>query len=540
MKLTKVFAALAMVAVATTACQNEPEAINPEQSAKVISVAPAFYSFNRATATAFEEGDQIGLHILTNATYLNNAKYTYTNGQLVAESVNVWYDDEELTSDVLAYYPYNAQGGYSSEGYNFAVQADQSQEGAYAASDLLIAATTSKPTADAVVLPFKHAGSKIVVKVNNESKEAVENVYISNVYAAATFDMKNGTATVGGELTTIKGAPAGQNTWAMIVVPQQNVNPKLIVTTTSGQYAFNIIAATNLVAGKVATANLTISKELISTNFSPEISDWETNDDLEFNPDEDNTPEGGQDPIVPEEPFVAEATDLGVVGSFATSGWVNDAVLYTTPTEGLLVAKGIELIDNDSFKIRTIGVWDKVNVGVGAVNYIQANKYFTASDAEGVGNIFVEAAGSYDIYYNVNTKVVYLMTAGTDIAEATEQTENGKEPVFEEPEVTENILYLNPWQWSSDGAWFAAYFFNAEGNTWVKMTDSDGDGVYEANIPVGYGVGDNVIFCRMDPNKSVVDWSSKWNQTEDLVIGEESLYTITDWGTTDKSVGSWS
>ena len=82
MKLTKLFAALAMVAVATTACQNEPEAINPEQGAKVIAVTPAFYSFNRATDTAFEEGDQIGLHIITNATYLNNAKYTFTNGNI--------------------------------------------------------------------------------------------------------------------------------------------------------------------------------------------------------------------------------------------------------------------------------------------------------------------------------------------------------------------------------------------------------------------------------------------------------------------------
>ena len=544
MKLTKVFAALAMVAVATTACQNEPEAIvTPEQGAKVISVTPAFYSFNRATATAFEEGDQIGLHIITtNGAYLNNALYTFTGGALASVTPNYWYQDEEQVSDVLAYYPYNAQGAYSAEGYAFAVQADQSKEGAYAASDLLIAATTSKPTAEAVELPFKHAGSKIVVKINNESDDVIKDVYISDVYTAATFNLKSGEATVSGEKAIVKGAVAG-NDWTMIVVPQQAVSPKLIVTTTTeGQYTFNIVAATDLVAGKVATATLNISKELVSTEFTPEISDWESNGDIEFNPSEGNTPgegeEGGDDPIVPEIPFVSEASELGVVGSFAASGWANDAVLYTTPTEGLLVAEGVELIANDAFKIRTVGVWDKKNYGRGDINYIKANKYITAVDGSS-NNITVEAAGTYDIYFNVNTLVVYLMSAGTDIAEATEQTESGEEPVTEEPEVTENVLYLSPnTNWKADGARFAAYFFG-DGDAWVSMTDSDADGIYEVNIPVGGYT--SVIFCRMNPNTTANNWDNKWNQTADLTVPTDgtNLYTVAE-GAWDKGEGAWS
>ncbi len=545
MKLTKVFAALAMVAVATTACQNEPEAIvTPEQGAKVISVTPAFYSFNRATATAFEEGDQIGLHIITtDGAYLNNALYTFTGGALASVTPNYWYQDEEQVSDVLAYYPYNAQGAYSAEGYAFAVQADQSKEGAYAASDLLIAATTSKPTAEAVELPFKHAGSKIVVKINNESDDVIKDVYISDVYTAATFNLKSGEATVSGEKAIVKGAVAG-NDWTMIVVPQQAVSPKLIVTTTTeGQYTFNIVAATDLVAGKVATATLNISKELVSTEFTPEISDWESNGDIEFNPSEGNTPgegeEGGDDPIVPEIPFVSEASELGVVGSFAASGWANDAVLYTTPTEGLLVAEGVEFAAYNEFKIRTIGSWEEgdVNIGAGAVNYFKANKYFTVY--AGGGNIIVEAAGTYDIYFNVNTKVVYLMTAGTDIAEATEQTESGEEPVTEEPEVTENVLYFAPHaNWKTDGARFAAYFFG-DGEAWVSMTDSDADGIYEANIPVGGYT--SVIFCRMNPGAAANNWNNKWNQTADLTIPTDgnNLYTLTG-GEWDGVTGAWS
>lgn len=544
MKFTKLFAMVAVLAVATTACQNEPGTeVNPNQEGKLISVTHSLYNFSRATDTAFEEGDQIGLHIITDEAYLNNALYTLTNGKLTSATPNYWYQDEEKVADVLAYYPYNAQGAYSAEGYAFAVQADQSKEGAYAASDLLIAATTSKPTAEAVELPFRHAGSKVVVKISNESDDVVKDVYISGVYTAATFNFKSGEATVSGEKATIKGAVAG-NDWTMIVVPQQGVSPKLIVTTTTeGQYTFDIAAATDLVAGKVATANLTISKELISTEFTPEISDWESNGNIEFNPSEGNTPgegeEGGDDPVVPEKPFVSEASDLGVVGSFAASGWANDAVLYTTPTEGLLVAEGVEFAAYNEFKIRTIGSWAEgdVNIGAGAVNYFKANKYFTVY--AGGGNIIVEAAGTYDIYFNVNTKVVYLMTAGADIAEATEQTESGEEPVTEEPEVTENVLYFAPHaNWKIDGARFAAYFFG-DGEAWVSMTDSDADGIYEANIPVGGYT--SVIFCRMNPGAAANNWNNKWNQTADLAIPTDgnNLYTLTG-GEWDGVTGTWS
>lgn len=76
-------------------------------------------------------------------------------------------------------------------------------------------------------------------------------------------------------------------------------------------------------------------------------------------------------------------------------------------------------------------------------------------------------------------------------------------------------LYLSPTAWDSDGAWFAAYFYNASGNTWRKMTDSDGDGIYECEKVSGYP---NVIFCRMNPAKSDLAWGSVWNQTGDLTI----------------------
>lgn len=56
-------------------------------------------------------------------------------------------------------------------------------------------------------------------------------------------------------------------------------------------------------------------------------------------------------------------------------------------------------------------------------------------------------------------------------------------------------LWLKPnSNWVQRSAWFAAYFFGDSGNTWLKMTDIDGDGVYGCQKPAGYP---NVIFCRI-------------------------------------------
>ena len=103
---------------------------------------------------------------------------------------------------------------------------------------------------------------------------------------------------------------------------------------------------------------------------------------------------------------------------------------------------------------------------------------------------------------------------------------------------TATKLYLKPnSNWKSSGAWFAAYFFG-NGDKWVKMTDTDGDGYYECDVPAGYP---SVIFCRMSSSSSALDWSAKWNQTADLTVPTNgtNCYTVAE-GAWDNGSGSWS
>ena len=101
-------------------------------------------------------------------------------------------------------------------------------------------------------------------------------------------------------------------------------------------------------------------------------------------------------------------------------------------------------------------------------------------------------------------------------------------------------LYLTPnANWNKDGARFAAYFFG-NGETWVSMTDSDKDGIYEVKVPTDK-VYPNVIFCRMNPSAAANNWDNKWNQTADLAIPTDgpNHYTVKE-GTWDKGGGTWS
>ena len=92
MKKLTTLATLVMVALAAISCNNREEP-TPQTEQKVISVATSLYNFTKATDTAFEADDAIGIHIVTNNTYLDNAKYTYNGTAWKGEQTNYWYKD---------------------------------------------------------------------------------------------------------------------------------------------------------------------------------------------------------------------------------------------------------------------------------------------------------------------------------------------------------------------------------------------------------------------------------------------------------------
>lgn len=288
---------IAAAGIIAMSCGKEP-ATQPTPEKLSIKLSASLYQFTKATDTAFEDGDKISVNIFNPECYLYNAQFTYTGGQLTSATPYEWYEDTEVEATVTAMYP----ASYTMEGFaatqSFMVNADQSTKVGYASSDLLLATAKTYPTAEAVNLPFKHALSKIVVNVDNQLKEEIANVWFTDVLGAVSFstaDHSDLTAT--GAAGTIKAYKSGENTWQLIVAPQ-TASPKLALTTVSGkQYTFVLSEEVTFTTGKVSTATVSVSPESIYTAFTPEISDWVADNDLNFSQDDEEV-------VLPEEPVL--------------------------------------------------------------------------------------------------------------------------------------------------------------------------------------------------------------------------------------------
>lgn len=290
MKLRTIFSAAIAALVMGVACNKENSTPTTSDQEPLIKVRASLYQFTKATDTAFEEGDEIGVNIFKGEdVYLYNASFTNNLGSFEPAVAHKWYKDAEVQATITAVYPRpDALDSYSSTA-TFTVNADQSDAAGYKGSDLLLATTTSAPTESAVSLPFKHALSKISVTIDNQLEEEIENVWFADVYGSVTYDPKSPFTTLqkSGSQGIVKAYKSGDNTWVLIVAPQEEVAPKLVLTTASGkQYTFILTENVSFTSGKLSTATVEVKETSIYTSFTPEISDWVADNELNFSQDE--------------------------------------------------------------------------------------------------------------------------------------------------------------------------------------------------------------------------------------------------------------
>lgn len=194
--------------------------------------------------------------------------------------------------------------------------------------------------------------------------------------------------------------------------------------------------------------------------------------------------------------------------------------MVTTTVPDLYVAKGVELEAYKSFLVKPAADWS-TKYGCGSVNYIQSNKYIKAS--QNGGDITVEAAGTYDIYFDNINKYVYLMTSGTQYTSAALQSASGTEPEPEPEPETGVTIYLKPGVWETGGARYQAWIWGA-GDQWVTFTKVS-DGLYSTKVPEGT-TGMKVL--RKGPDHANNAWQS-WNDTGDVTLGGKNCIEITGW-----------
>ena len=122
----------------------------------------------------------------------------------------------------------------------------------------------------------------------------------------------------------------------------------------------------------------------------------------------------GQEPS--DEPV---ASDWGIVGDL--NGWnAPDVTMYSF--KGMYVAYEVKFPADGSFKIRKGGAWnDAANYGLETSGDVEPGYYYKVITSGGSGNIKVKA-GTYDIWFDLTNKRVYVLNPGTDPATVSQGT----------------------------------------------------------------------------------------------------------------------
>lgn len=244
---------------------------------------------SRATDTGFENGDRIGLYVVnyegttpgllqSSGNHADNAAFTY-NGQWTPDTPIYW-QDETTPADFYVYYPYD-NTAHDPAAWPFEVEADQSTEAAYKASDFLWGKTANvKPTANAVNITMRHVLSCAVVNVaagNGFTEEDLAGadiqVRLNGLACQASIDLNDGTVSAGSGSNSISLLRGTGNSFKALVVPQTVPEADDFLTVTIDGEDFHMPKGFTFVSGKRHTFTVTVRK--LSTGINIDISGWE-------------------------------------------------------------------------------------------------------------------------------------------------------------------------------------------------------------------------------------------------------------------------
>lgn len=290
----KRYIGLAALALLVMGCEKEDNYQVEEGAMRIEVLHP---SATRATETAFESGDVIGLYateyagevaapLQISGNWINNEAITYNGKEWNADKTLYWSENK---LDVYGYYPYMAPS--SIDEHLWSVQLDQSTPettdalSGYEASDFLWAKATGVEQANGdVQLQFKHRCSKLVIKLVKGPDYAgvlptESELYIHSTVPTATLDFVNGAVTkyLYGEMATIKARRVDDATFEAIIVPQRMETRRPFLEYIANGVSYLYESTFIFKAGKQHTLELTINSnpDQIEIEVGGEVTDWE-------------------------------------------------------------------------------------------------------------------------------------------------------------------------------------------------------------------------------------------------------------------------
>lgn len=285
---------IGMALMGLTACSNGDSDDMPKSAKETpMTFSVSHPAQTRATATAFEEGDKIGLYVADasmpleiGGNLVNNEQLTLTAGKWTAHRTLYW---NEGTYNAYACYPYMEVE--SIEDQPVSVATDQSiaatagKMSVYEASDLLYARTAGVTASTSPVpLTFRHIMSKLTIRlVKGEDFEgdmpADAQVFIHNTVPTATVDISVGVVTrsAKGARQTVRACQENDFTFGAIIVPQRLDNRVPFVEVIMKGVSYLFESKFLFKSGVNHLVNLVIddNPENVKIDIGGEIENWQ-------------------------------------------------------------------------------------------------------------------------------------------------------------------------------------------------------------------------------------------------------------------------
>lgn len=237
------------------------------------------YPATKATETAFEEGDRIGVFITEykdgkptplqlGGNFKTNVPLTFDGRDWEADQAIFW---GEGRYDVFAYYPFCIPE--SVDELPFSIALDQRVEetsgsmSAYEASDFLYASRKDVTSSDGEVdLLFRHKMSKLTVNIQkgDDFEGTIPSdltVYVHNTVADCLIDLSSGDVIKDpyASAKTITSKKVDRDTYTAIIVPQMLVNKMPLVEIIFKDVSYMIESKFHFKTGTHHVLNITLN-----------------------------------------------------------------------------------------------------------------------------------------------------------------------------------------------------------------------------------------------------------------------------------------
>lgn len=402
MKLSNLFYVGALSALALTSCKS-----NDDNSEWLGSDGVNFTSYiegltSRASGSAWDDEDRVGIFMTAGADEFANREYTASAAGNLTPAGQALKWPEEGSASFMAYYPYTASLSGKTYTVNVTDQADPKK------IDLLYSNNAADiANGETVNLAFKHQLSQIVINVEKDATIESTNglaIAISGMDTQASFDLNDGTLTPGGNKGNIAMNVNAEGTQAeAIVIPAADLSGAKMTFTLQGMN-FDYDVTGTYEAGTKYTYKATLSVlngQPTVTMGTATIEDWkdQAGGDINVDFEEGEAPQPGEEVTLLEESFADGQGDF-TINNVNLGGlgyvWKHDAnyhymkasafISSATAAESWLISPKINIPDNATNVVLTF-----MHV-LGHISGDAAKEYFTLQITENNGSSWTSVA----------------------------------------------------------------------------------------------------------------------------------------------------